>query len=111
MIPPSVKVIDEGAFRNFSQLTNVELHEGLEEIGKGAFFECMSLQAIVIPLSVKVIDEGAFRNFSQLMNVELPEGLEEIGKGAFLNARHCMPSSSPDLSKSLIRMHSAVARS
>lgn len=37
-IPPSVKVIKDEAFLRCSQLTHVDLGEGLEEIGWGAFY-------------------------------------------------------------------------
>jgi hypothetical protein len=84
-VNPSVKVILAQAFDNCSQLTNVQLHEGLEKIGERAFCNCTSLHAIVIPPSVKEIPAKAFDLCSQLTNVELHEGLEKIGWRAFCN--------------------------
>jgi hypothetical protein len=59
----------------------VELSDGLEEIGEGAFYECTSLHAIAIPRSVKVIDEDAFSCCSELTSVEFCEEIEEFVSG------------------------------
>jgi len=80
-------MIDERAFRECSALTSVELSEGLEEIGEGAFCGCTSLNAIIIPPIVKVIPEGAFYGCWALTSVELSDGLEEIGEWAFAECR------------------------
>jgi hypothetical protein len=42
------------------------LDEGLKEIGKNAFHNCMGLAAVNIPRSVKKIGEGAFKTNSPL---------------------------------------------
>ena len=79
----SIKKIPMETFKECSQLTNVDLPEGLEEIGEGAFWGCRSLCAIVIPPAVRKIPEEAFARCTEMSNVELPEGLEEIGEWAF----------------------------
>jgi hypothetical protein len=61
----------------------VDLHDGLEEIGKMAFYLCRSLRAIVIPQSVKEIHNGAFDACRQLTSVVLPVGLKEIRADVF----------------------------
>ena len=43
----AVKEIGEEAFMGRHQLRSVELHEGLESIGRGAFEYCTSLASIV----------------------------------------------------------------
>jgi hypothetical protein len=86
-VHPSVKVIHPRGFYRCSELTNVELPEGLKEIGEYAFYLCLSLHAIVIPPFVKVIDKWAFTGCVALTNVELPEGLEEIREEAFCGCR------------------------
>jgi hypothetical protein len=47
--PTSVKIIKNEAFISCSWITNVQLGEGLEEIGVRAFAECTSLLDILIP--------------------------------------------------------------
>lgn len=51
-IPASVKAIRESAFGINHKLHTVVLHEGLESIGKMAFYGCESLKNIVIPSTV-----------------------------------------------------------
>ncbi len=67
------------AFCHCLQLTNVALGRGLKKIGWEAFFECFSLQHIVIPQSIKVINPRAFMCCLHLVTVELCAGPEEIG--------------------------------
>ncbi len=89
-VPPTVKSIEGsrfrwwyGAFNGCSTLSTVTLHNGLEEIGEGAFARCTLLQGIDVPPTVKSIKDWAFRECSALTYVTLCNGLEEIGVGAF----------------------------
>jgi hypothetical protein len=82
-IDSSVRVIKDGAFYKCKLLKIVILNDGLEEIGKKAFYYCKSLEKIVIPNKVRVIKDSAFRRCRGLTTVILGEGLEEIGAGAF----------------------------
>ncbi len=52
---PSVRAIKDYAFNEFTQLTNVILNDGLEEIGEEAFRGCASLVHITIPPAVRAI--------------------------------------------------------
>jgi hypothetical protein len=82
-IDSSVRRIKQWAFEGRGQLSIVILNDGLEEIGRGAFGECASLEEIVIPNSVKTIQAGAFRQCRWLTTLTLGNGLEEIGANAF----------------------------
>jgi hypothetical protein len=55
---PCVKAIEDEAFIECSELTVVNLGEGLEEIGMGACHVCTSLHEILIPDAVKKIKSG-----------------------------------------------------
>ena len=81
-VDSSVKMIGEWAFSR-SQLSIVELREGLEVIGKVAFHCCTSLERITIPSSVRVVGGRAFEGCTQLKIVKLCEGLERIDDSAF----------------------------
>ncbi|KAL7526982.1 hypothetical protein ACHAXR_001741, partial [Thalassiosira sp. AJA248-18] len=83
-----IRVVDPSVTRipplqNLSKLEEVELCEGVEEIGESAFRDCASLRRITIPSTVERILKHAFSNCTQLEEVELCEGLLEIGFGAF----------------------------
>ena len=79
----SVRVISARAFDGCYKLVEVELSQGLEEIGDWAFCDCKSLWHITIPFSVRVIVRKAFERCHELVEVELCGGLKEIGKYAF----------------------------
>ena len=64
-VHPSVGAIRQGAFYRCSQLTAVNLGDGLEYIGEEAFYKCASLREIAIPRAVRAIREGAFSNCSR----------------------------------------------
>ena len=78
---PGVKIVEEWAFNNCQDLTDVEFGEKLETIGDGAFNNCISMRNIKMP-SVRTIVNGAFLDCWQLTDVELLE-VETIDDGAF----------------------------
>ena len=77
------------------------LNDELEEIGKWAFYLCMSLHEIVIPNAVKTIKEGAFNNCTRLTIVNLGDGLEEIEGGAFHNCKSLQQVVIPNVVKTI----------
>mmetsp|Transcript_27945 Transcript_27945/g.59601 ORF Transcript_27945/g.59601 Transcript_27945/m.59601 type:complete len:562 (-) Transcript_27945:143-1828(-) len=84
-VDPSVTAIPEDAFRNREKLEEVELCEGLREIGERAFINCIRLKRIRIPSTVMVINSHAFCSCFQMAEVELCEGIQEIREFAFSN--------------------------
>ena len=84
-VHPSVTIIHAGAFRHKRKLEEVELCEGLFEIGHSAFRECHLLKRIKIPSTVTLIGDSAFRSCHRLEQIELLEGIEEIGQRAFFD--------------------------
>jgi hypothetical protein len=80
---PSIKVILAEAFRNLEQLVEVELHDGLEEIGEYAFYGCKSLLRMDIPSTVKVIGRCAFWGCVELKDIswgdwEIDAGTDQL---------------------------------
>ena len=60
-VHPSVTVIPERAFFCHTKLEEIELSEGLIEIGNDAFFHCKALIHVNIPsTTVKTIGSSAF---------------------------------------------------
>lgn len=102
-LPDSVRVIDEGAFRDMPRLRSMVVPEGtthigalafagsgaeavilpdsLQELGMGAFAGC-SLLEVTIPSRIRRL-EKTFMYCTELRRVHLSEGLEEIGPYAF----------------------------
>ena len=87
-VHPSVTVIPEEAFCQQERLEEVELCEGLLEVGKKAFAMCKLLRSIRIPSTVTVISDNAFSS-CRLGSVDLGEceGLVKIGDYAFASTR------------------------
>ncbi|MEE1175639.1 MAG: leucine-rich repeat domain-containing protein, partial [Paludibacteraceae bacterium] len=79
----TVTVIGKFAFKDCSNLTNIEIPESIESIGGSAFEGCSNLTNIKIPESVKSIGGSAFEGCSNLTNIVIPENVTEIGKSAF----------------------------
>lgn len=100
-----VKAIGPEAFAYHYYLALLELPEGLETIGDGAFYNCATLGHVEFPSTLKTIGDNAFYNayggslfelpsavtigdsafyFAGIKgSVALPDGLTSIGKGAF----------------------------
>jgi hypothetical protein len=82
-IDPSVTSIPDNAFDQRKCLTEVELCEGLVEIGIRSFAYCLhSMTNINIPTTLRRINEGAFR-YSLQTPILLHDDIESIGGGAF----------------------------
>ena len=110
-LPSSLRVIGNSVFYGFERLQDIELPEGLLEIGGGAFSRT-GIRCINVPTSVTTIKRGAFSNCfmleeivfhnqfnagedvskiadnlfsgcSSLKAIELPEGIISIGCSAF----------------------------
>jgi hypothetical protein len=80
-VDPSITSIPAYAFYERKKLTEVELCEGLVEIGDGAFAWC-SITKIIIPTSLRNINDEAFYN-SLRCPIHLHDGVESIGGSAF----------------------------
>ena len=59
--------------------------DGLEEIGKDAFYFCSEIVEITLPETVKYIGDSAFCQCSKLEKINIPDGVLTIGFNAFMN--------------------------
>jgi hypothetical protein len=84
-VDPSVTSIPYKAFYKREKLAEVELSEGVVEIGEGAFDECNhSITKINIPNSLRRINNYAFYR-SLRCHIRLHDWIESIGEAALAN--------------------------
>lgn len=98
--PATLKKIGAYAFADTKDMgiTSINLNNGLEVIGKKAFYMNETLQSITLPETLKRIEDGAFYGpiymddesewispQGVITNINLPESLEYIGEMAFAN--------------------------
>lgn len=84
-IPENVKSIENEAFKNFKNLKELTLKNGVENIGEGAF-EGTQISSISIPSSIKEIKAKTFKDCWYLKKIDFSNGIEKIGKNAFEGA-------------------------
>ncbi len=80
-IPNAVNIESE-AFYDCSSLENLVLPEGLTSIGESAFASCSSITQIDLPSTLTSIGESAFSN-SYLTSITIPSSVASVGRGAF----------------------------
>ena len=83
VIPSSVTVIGDSAFRGCGSLESVVIPDSVRGIEDEAFRDCASLKEITIPDSVREIEDEAFRDCALLESVTIPSSVREIGDNVF----------------------------
>jgi len=81
-IPSSVESIGPYAFIHNRNLEEVELCEGLEEIGQSAFYNC-NLKSIYLPSTIKKMGRGAFGSCSNMKKAVIGDGSKKLFPGTF----------------------------
>ena len=81
-IPKKVKSIGEDAFY-YTMIKTLDLPQGLQTIGKGAFLACINITDIIIPGTVISIGQSAFSGCKSLVSVEIQEGVTVLSLGCF----------------------------
>lgn len=84
----NIQSIPSAYFYRQNMLTNVEIHEGVIEIGYKAFYECTNLNNILLPSTLTKIEYDAFYGCTNLSNLTLPSTITEIEMRAFYNVPH-----------------------
>ena len=118
-LPTSLVSIEEYAFANCSALQLPAFPQGLEVVGRYAFYQCKNLTGdLILPHTVTQVQENAFQSCKRLTGFSLAEGslLEQLGQFVWAN---CDSLEYVDLShvpasvmsgKSLVRKPSDDAR-
>ena len=75
----AANTIGVSAFRGCTNLSTLNLNEGVSNIGSSAFRDCTALTSITLPSTVISIQNDAFRDCTNLSTVNLNEGLDTAG--------------------------------
>ncbi|MBR3843996.1 MAG: leucine-rich repeat protein, partial [Clostridia bacterium] len=75
--------VADNAFAGNTEITGVDIPEGIESIGANAFAGCIGLTQVVLPDSVTILGASVFENCTGLWDVILSQGLEAIADSAF----------------------------
>jgi hypothetical protein len=71
------------AFHGCMSLANIEIPDGVTNLGQSSFKGCAALEEFAIPAGVTQIPFGLFWGCSGLTRVTMPDGITEIGNYAF----------------------------
>jgi len=82
-LPDCVEVIGKGAFSG-ERIISVKLGEGLKTIDDRAFADCKLLKKLNIPTTVTFIGDEAFSGCERL-DIKIPSSVDYVGKGALKN--------------------------
>ena len=85
VIPDSVTIIGDSAFRYCTSLASVTIPDSVTSIGWNAFSDCTSLTSVTIPDSVMSIGRDAFSNCTSLASVIIGGRVTSIDSYAFFN--------------------------
>ena len=75
--------IADYAFYRCTALRNVEGLSRIRNIGRGAFYECGSLEKVVLSGNLRRIEDFTFYKCTSLLEAELPTAMQSVGKSAF----------------------------
>ena len=83
VIPDGVTSIEDGAFKDCTNLVNVTIPASVTNIRKETFSGCSNLASVTIPASVTSIGSSAFYGCTSLKSVAIPSSVTSIGSSAF----------------------------
>ena len=83
-IPQGVVNIGEKAFARLDNLKNIDIPDSVTNITTLAFYRCNGLVSVQVPGSVTAIKNGTFRECNNLKKVILGEGVAKIEGSAFV---------------------------
>ena len=82
-MPPSIRHISSGCFKNCTRLSEINMPRDLRYIGAHAFEGCIGLQKVDLPNGLLQIGEEAFEKCRQLKTLYIPSTVVQIGDNAF----------------------------
>lgn len=82
-IPEVVSSIASGAFESAVNLTDINIHNNVTDLGVMAFRDCKALKQVSMPEGINHIPSGTFSGCSALESVNIPDNYIYIGTSSF----------------------------
>lgn len=95
-ISNGVIIIKEGAFSYCENLKSIIIPNTVTEIGYSIFSQCENLTNVMISNGIEWIPNHAFYRCKNLANISIPAGVTEIDSGAFSECESLASISIPD---------------
>lgn len=86
-IPEGVERIGKNAFFGGSNLTAISIPNSVRSIEAHAFWGCSELRHVILPVNISKIEEETFWGCKNLEYIFLPESITNIGKSAFFGCK------------------------
>ena len=80
---PHATSIGNSVFADCSNLTTVQLGNGLSSLGDSAFSSCYNLPAITLPSTLTSVGDYAFYQCNRISTINIPSSITYLGEGAF----------------------------
>ena len=81
-LPPALRSVEDGAFREIATLRTVTLPDGIQQIGSYAFYRCTRLVTVKSHGTATtydgIIHEAAFSDCTALQHIALPQSLASL---------------------------------
>lgn len=116
-VPDNIKKIPARLFGNsdytgrasLCKIKGLVVTDGIEQIGRYAFFSCLELESVELSKSCSYIGDGAFRFCSKLSNITIPEGVRYIGDDVFFGCGNLksitIPQSATYIGENALKTH------
>ncbi len=82
LLPQTLNRIGRNAFRD-AVLSEIDIPDGVTEIGEGAFADCDFLESVTLPRGLSEISSYTFRSCDKLKRVTIKSDITRIGDSAF----------------------------
>ena len=82
ILPEGLQSIGRAAFWGCAGITSIEIPDSVTEIGVAAFETCTALAQVTLPQNLTQISDNLFHN-CPLTEIDLPQGITRIGDYAF----------------------------
>ena len=110
-LPDSLKTLGNYAFRDCSELTDINFGKGLEVIGRYSFYYCSGLSNVTIPDNITEISAYAFAYSSNLKTLTIGMNVKTIGSYILsgcsaVNAIYVMSETPPTVSSGIFSSNS-----